>query len=401
MVAGLVTGDSIVNPDAKLTGAGVHTITDRVSGLDPKARKVLLASGAELGYDKLVLGTGSSPVMPTIPGNNLAGVFMLRSLRDAESIRQFLSDRKPRKLAFIGGGFISLEIAVLLKQANPDYEITIIELLDYPLPTMLDRELGQRVGTFLEDQGLKLRMGMKAVEILGRDGNVSGLKLNTGDVVEAEMILMNVGTRPNVDIAKDAGLAMGQCGITVNQFLETSDPHIMAAGDCADTKHFLTGKPNPGALRGPAVIMGRLVAKRLAGFAIPFPGILNASACSLIGLNVAATGFNEQQAKDEGFEPVSATVDSRSKHGMIPGMTPWTLKLVFDKNSRRLIGGQIMSVDIPPVKEIDAISALILGRKTVEDITVFMAAGNPDCSSEPSLEPISIAGEQVLQKLKG
>ena len=85
---------------------------------------------------------------------------------------------------------------------------------------------------------------------------------------------------------------------------------------------------------------------------------------------------------------------------MIPGMKPWTMKLVFDKNSRKLIGGQIVSDDIPPVKEIDAVSALILGGKTVEDITVFMAAGNPDCSPEPSLEPIAIAGEQALQKLK-
>jgi len=335
-----------------------------------------------------------------IPGIDFSGVFMLHSLHHAEAIREYLSDRKPGKLAFIGAGFISLEIAILLRQADPNREITIIECLDYPLATMLDHELGDRVGKFLEDKDLKLRMGARCVEILGKDGVVSGVKLDSGEVIDAEMVFTNVGARPNVDLAKDAGLDIGQYGIKVNQFLETSDPDIMAAGDCADNKHFVTGRSNPGALRGPAVIMGRLVAKRLAGYEIPFPGILNASACSLGDLNVAATGFNEQQARDEGFEPVSATVDSRSKHGMIPGMSPWTLKLVFDKNSRKLIGGQIVSVDIPPVKEIDAISALILGGKTVEDLTVFMAAGNPDCSSEPSLEPIAIAGEQALQRLK-
>jgi len=211
---------------------------------------------------------------------------------------------------------------------------------------------------------------------------------------------MNIGSRPNIELAGDAGLEIGKYGIKVNQYLETSDPDIIAAGDCADNSHFITGEANPGALRGPAVIMGRLAAKRLAGYEIPFPGILNASACSLIDLNVASTGFNEQQAKAEGFEPLSATVDSRSKHGMIPGMKPWTLKLVFDKGSEKLIGGQIISVDIAPIKEIDAVSALILGEKKVADLTVFMAAGNPDCSSEPSLEPITIAAEQVLQKLK-
>ena len=400
-MAGLVTGDSIVNPDAKLSGVGINVIIDRVVQVDREAKKVFLSEGKELPYDKLVLGVGSSPVIPPIPGSDLDGVFVLRSLRHAEAIRKFLSDKKPKKLAFVGAGFISLEIATLLKQADPDTEIAVIELLSHPLATMLDRELGDRVGKFLEDKGAELRMGRKVVEILGHDGSVIGVKLDSGEVIDARMVFMNVGARPNIDLAKDMGLEMGQYGIKVNQFLETSDPDIIAAGDCADIRHFITGRPNPGALRGPAVIMGRLAAKRLAGYQIPFPGILNASACSLIDLNVAATGLNEEQAGQEGLDPVSATVDSRSKHGMIPGMKPWTMKLVFDRSSGKLIGGQIVSDDIAPVKEIDAVSALILGGKTAEDLTVFMAAGNPDCSSEPSLEPIAIAGEQALQKLKG
>jgi len=400
VVAGLVTGNSIVTPDAKLTEAGVNTIIDRITKIDSKKKKVLLFDGKEVAYDKLVLGMGSSPIMLTIPGYDLDGVFMLRSLRHAEVMRQFLSNRKPKRLVFIGAGFVSLEIAILLKHADPEYKITIIECFGNPMPSILDSELGERVGKFLEDKSIELRMNSKVVEILGQNSTVSGVKLDSGDIISAEMVFMNVGTKPNVDLAVDAGLEMGQYGVKVNQFLETSDPDIMAAGDCANNIHFITGRSDPGALRGPAVIMGRLIGKRLAGYEIPFPGILNASACSLIDLNVAATGLNEQQAKDEGFDPVSAIVDSRSKHGMIPNVKPWTLKLVFDRKSRKLIGGQIISVDIPPVKEIDAISALILGGKTVEDLTVFMAAGNPDCSSEPSMEPISIAGEQALQKMK-
>jgi NADH oxidase (H2O2-forming) len=400
VVAGLATEESIVNPETKMTGAGVTAICERAVTLDPKRKIVALADGDEVAYDKLVLGMGSLPFVPLMPGTDLAGVFALRTLRDAHDIRQFLHARKPRALVMIGGGFISLELAILLKQADPKYEITVVELLKYPLPTMLDTELGDRVAEYLRDKGLKLLFGTQSSEIMGQDGAVAGVRLDNGETINADMVLMNVGARPNIGLAKEAGLQMGQCGIKVNQFLETSDPDILAAGDCADNNHFLTGRPNPGALRGPAVIMGRLAAKLLAGYRIPFPGILNASACSLIDLNVAATGFNEQQAKDECFDPVSATVDSRSKHGMIPGAEPWTLKLVFDRNSRRLIGGQIISRDVPPVKEIDAISALILGAKTVEDLTVFIAAGNPDCSSEPSLEPIAIAAEQALQKLK-
>jgi pyruvate/2-oxoglutarate dehydrogenase complex dihydrolipoamide dehydrogenase (E3) component len=115
----------------------------------------------------------------------------------------------------------------------------------------------------------------------------------------------------------------------------------------------------------------------------------------------AATGLTEEEAQDiEGFETVSAMVDSRSKHGMIEGAKPWTIKLVFQKDTRRLIGGQILSDSLAPLREIDTVSALILGEKTVEDLTTLMCAGHPDCSSEPSLEPISIAAEQALQKLR-
>ena len=401
VVAGLVTGDSIVNPPSKLTDAGVQVVVDRVTRVDPRDKMVFLQNGGQLPYDKLVLGLGSCPIVPNIPGNELEGVFVLRTLGNAEGIEAFFRERKPKKVALIGAGFISLEIATLLKKARPECEISIIELLGHPLPTMVDPEFGTRVGEFLQSKGLNLKMGAKVSEILGGDGAVSGVKLESGEIVDAEIVFMNVGAKPNTELAEEMGLDMGPYGIKVNQFLETSDPHIMAAGDCADNRHFITGKSDPGALRGPAVIMGRLVAKRLAGYQIPFPGILNSCACSLGDLNVAATGFNEQQAQEQGFETVSALVDSRSKHGMIPGMKPWTLKLVFDRSSKRLLGGQILSIDMPPVKQIDVISALILGGKTVEDLTVFMNAGNPDCSPEPSMEPIAIAGEQALQKLRG
>ncbi len=384
-----------------LTNAGVRTIVDRVTAIDPADRQITLSDGEVLPYDKLVLGTGSSPILPPVPGNDLEGVFVLRSLRHAEAIKEYLSAKKRKKIALIGAGFISLEAAVLLRQADAECEITIYELLKYPLCTMLDQELGSRVEENLRSKNIVLRMGVCLTEILGRSGAVAGVKLDSGEVIEADMVLMNVGARPNVDLARQAGLDIGRYGVTINEYLETSDPNILAAGDCADNKHFITGRPNPGALRGPAVIMGRLAAKRLAGQDIPFPGILNASVCSLIDLNVAATGFNELQAREEGLTTVSATVDSRSKHGMIPDSKAWTLKLLFDRNSQKLIGGQIVSCDMPPVKEIDTISALILGGKTAEDLTVFMAAGNPDCSSEPSLEPIAIAGEQALQKLRG
>jgi NADPH-dependent 2,4-dienoyl-CoA reductase/sulfur reductase-like enzyme len=186
----------------------------------------------------------------------------------------------------------------------------------------------------------------------------------------------------------------------VNKFLETSVPDVMAAGDCVEKYNFVTQKPVAGQLRGPAVIQGRLAAKRLAGYEITFPGVLNNSAVRLFDKYIGSVGLTEEEARREGIEVLSTTVTSRSKHGMIPGVKPWTLKLIFDKVSHKVIGGQIISDSEAPVKEIDTVNALILGEKTIADLTTLMCAGNPDCSSEPSLEPITICAEQALQKLR-
>ncbi len=399
-MAGLVTGESIVNSDKMFMNNGITLITQRVESVDVSDKKLRLSDGRELYYNKLILGVGARPFVPPIEGSKLEGVFTLRSLDDAEKIRRFLDEKRPRKVAFIGAGFISLELAALLMEyQSGKYDISIIELLGHPLPLMLDPELGAKLQEYLADKCLDMRMGEKVTKILGQNGRVSGVELASGESIEADMVFMNVGTRPNLELARDMGLELGGFGIKVNQFLETSNPDVLAAGDCIENHHFVTKRQASIQLRGPAVIQGRLAAKRLAGYEIPFPGVLGNSVVRLFDKYIAATGLTEEQARQENFEPVCATVDSRSKHGMIPGKKPWTIKLVFDKKSKKLIGGQIISDDAVPAKVIDTINALILGEKTIPDLTTLMCAGNPDCSSEPSSEPIAIAAEQALQKL--
>ena len=400
MVAGQAAGESIVNPDQMFADNGIELIKDRVQSIDPNKKLVTLSDGTQLPYDKLVLAMGSKPVIPPIPGNDLTGVFTLRTLRDAEKIRQFLTEQRPRKLILVGSGFISLETSALLQESDlKDCEIEVIEFLNEPLPLMLDSELGEKVREHLQERGISMRMGQKVERILGDDHKVTGVELSTGESVEADMVFLNVGAKPDLELAQNAGLEMGKFGVEVNRYLETSDPDILAGGDCINNFHFLTGKPVPIQLRGPAVIQGRFLAKRLAGYDFPFPGLLGNSAVRLLDKYIAATGFTESAAAEEGFQPVCATVQSRSKHGMIQGAQSWLIKLVFDQSSGKLLGGQIVSDSESPVKEIDTVNALILGQKTATDLTTLMCAGNPDCSSEPSLEPISLAGEQALQKM--
>jgi len=399
-VAGLAAGESIVNPDKMFSDNGIEMVVDRVDSVDVQKKQIKTAGGRDIAYDKLMLATGSKPFVPPIPGADLEGVFTMRSLSDAEEIMGYLDKANPAKLLFVGAGFISLEVAALLKQVeSKNYGIEIIELMDYPLPLMLDAELGEKIRDHLRENGFSLRMGQKVTKILGDNGRVSAVELDSGEKVDADMVFMNVGAKPNLELPKHMGLEMGQFGVKVNEFLETSNPDVLAAGDCIENYHFLTKKPVPIQLRGPAVIQGRLMAKRLAGYDIAFPGLLGNSAVKLFDKFVAATGFTETQARKEGFDPVSATVDSGSKHAMIPGMKPWTIKLVFDRGSQKLIGGQIISDSDAPVKEIDTVNALITGGKTIPELVTLMCAGNPDCSSEPSKEPITVAAEQALQKI--
>ncbi len=401
MVAGLVTPESIVNPDTMFTSNNINLIIDRAEHINAKERKVEISDGRVFDYDKLILSTGSSPFVPPIEGHDLKGVFTLRSLSDGETIKGFLNEAQPKKLVFIGSGFISLEVASLLAIVHPNtYDITVVELLNHPLPLMLDPEMGKEILDYLQKKGIKMLMSRKVEKVTGQDGSVSNVELDGGQKIDTDMVFMNVGARPNLDLANEIGLEMGKFGIKVNKFQETSNPDILAAGDCVEKEHFVTKQPVPGPLRGPAVIQGRLAAKRLAGFDIEFPGVLNSSACKIFEKCIAATGLTEEQAQKEGFDVVSATATSRSKHGMIPGMKPWKLKLVFDKKTQKLIGGQIVSDDEATAKEIDNISALILGGKTISDLTTLMCAGNPDLASEPSLEPITLAAEQALQKVQ-
>ena len=400
-MAGLVANEKIVVPDKMLEGMGVNVVRDEVTKIDAKGKSVTTAGGQTFTYDKLYMATGSSSFVPPIEGNDLDGVLTLRGLPDADNIKASLGRAGVKNVIFIGAGFISMEIASLLAESREyDFNISVIELMNRPLPLMLDQDMAEPVQQYLEEKGLNILTGKMVEKIVGAQGKVSGVQLASGEVLEADVVFMNVGVRPNVQLAEQIGLEMGRFGIKVNEFQETSDPDILAGGDCVEKFNFITGKPTPGQLRGPAVVQGRLAAKRLAGYDIRFPGVLDAGGCKMFDMTITATGFTEENAEKEGFETVSAVVDSRSKHGMIPGMKPWKIKLVFDRKTEKLIGGQIVSHAIAPAREIDAVTAFILGGRTIPELTTFTSACNPDISSEPSAEPITIAAEQALQKLR-
>ena len=398
-MAGLATKDSIVVPEKMLEDAGIEVIIDRVTGIDSAKKSVSLHSGKSVSYDKLILANGADPVIPPLKGKDLDGVFTLRSTPDAEAMIGYMKDHEVKNLAVVGAGFIGLEVGTLLKTTHPDLNVTIVEMLQRPVAAMLDDDMAARVTTYLEEQGMTLRLGIGVTEIVGENGTVTGIALDTDEIVKADMVLVSVGARTNLELARQAGLELGTYGIKINEFMETSDPDILAAGDNVENTCLVTGRKLSGQLRGTAVSQGRLAAKRLAGASIPFPGVLYASCVKLFDLCAASVGLSEEAAAKLDIKTAAFTVDSRSKHGMIKGMMPWTLKVIFDSQTRKVIGSQIVSMSEAPTKEIDTMNMAIRMGAEPEDLITINCAGHPDLSSEPSLEPIAIIGIQASGKI--
>jgi len=200
-------------------------------------------------------------------------------------------------------------------------------------------------------------------------------------------------------LAEKAGLASGKFGLKVNEYLQTSDPDIYAGGDMVEYPGHVTGKPMLGQLRPNAVIAGRVIAKNILGYEIKYPPFINSFATKFFDKTIAAAGLTESQAQKEGIEVISAKQTSASKHSMMRERKPYTVKLIFDRQSEKLIGGQIVSDSECPVKSIDVIALAIRTGLNVLDLTTLRCAGQPELSPDPGMEPIALAAERVFKAL--
>ena len=214
-------------------------------------------------------------------------------------------------------------------------------------------------------------------------------------------VLLGAGARCNVELAKDAGLELGRLGLKVNEHLQTSDPDIYAGGDLIEYQSHVTGKPTLGQLRPNAVIAGRVIAKNILGFNVKFPPLINSFCAKFFNKSIAGAGITEAEAQKEGIVTVAAKEESTSKHSMMRERKPYIVKLIFDKQSQKVIGGQIVSDAECPVRYIDVIALAIRCGLKALDLTTLRCAGQPELSPDPGREPIALAAESVFEKLHG
>lgn len=358
-----------------------------------------LESGEQtrLPYDKLVLATGGSPIVPPMPGVDLRGVHRLGNPTDAVAIRDAIESDGVSRVAIIGGGLIGLEVADAL--ANQGLDVVILEMRDQLLPGVLDRDMAALVEKHLRGKGVELRLGAPVTGLEGDPQHRFRAALTEDGPVEADLAIMAIGVRPNVKLAADAGLAIGPTGaIAVNELLQTSDPDIYAGGDCVENRHLVTGRPVYIPLGSTANKHGRVIGDNVTGGSERFPGVVGTTVFRVLGLNVGRTGLTEQQARDEGFSVVTSVVPSPDCAHYYPAARMVVVKLVADARTGRLLGAQSLGPG-EAVKRIDVAATAITLGADLEQLAGLDLGYAPPFST--AIDVIAHAANTARNKVSG
>jgi CoA-dependent NAD(P)H sulfur oxidoreductase len=355
----------IARTPEKFRESGIDVRIDtRVEEVDPKGGRVRLADGEDLPYDILVLGTGTTPLQPGIPGETLEGVFTLKRFTDAVRIKAWLREVPCRKAIIVGAGFIGLEMCEAIR--NLGIETQVFHRGTLPV-NRWDPELSQAVLDEIRRHGVDFvtETETRAVE----EGKNHRLRLVTNHGgAEADMILMAVGIRPDVTLAKQMGLPLGETGaIRVNFSQRTPQEGIYAVGDCCESFHRVSGRRVNIPLGDIANKQGRVAGRNIGGGDMIFPGIVGAQCFKVFDLEVAATGLDEREAAEAGFHPVSTLVRGNAIAGSMPGNTKLGLKLIADRSSGKLLGAQAVG-KAGAVSRINTLSAALWAGLTLDDV---------------------------------
>jgi NADPH-dependent 2,4-dienoyl-CoA reductase/sulfur reductase-like enzyme/rhodanese-related sulfurtransferase len=355
-----------------------------------------MAGGEEswLDYDKLVLATGGSSVVPPIPNVGLERIFTLHGVHDAEAIRTLLAQGKARDVVIVGGGLIGIEATEALVETG--CRVTVVEMLPQILG-ILDWEIAKLVERHMESHGVKVLTETKVLSFEG-DGQVTGVVTEQG-TLPADMVILAVGVRPNVRLGREAGLEIGPTGaIAVDPRMRTSDPDIYAAGDCVESMDLVTGRPCYVPLGSTANKQGRVAAVNVCGGQDTFPGVLGSTVCKVFNFCVGRTGLTDTAARELGYDTAVAMAPGPDRAHYMPGAAPLLLKLVVDAKTRRLLGAQAVGPGAGD-KRIDVAAMAIAAGMTVDQLANADLCYAPPYA--PAMDNIITAANVARNKLDG
>jgi len=356
---------------------------------------LISGSASTLEYDKLVVATGSKPAMPDLPGSSLQGIFTFTRIKDANGIREMIRERQIRKAVIVGAGLIGLEMAEAL--AARGLEVTILEALDRALPKLLDPEIAAYLEKHLRDKGVRLLAGQP---VMAFEGNQWVHEVVSRDArLEADLVVMALGAKPNVGLARECGLALGSTGgVAVNEHLLTNDLDIYAGGDCVENVNRVSGKAVLAPLGSTANKHGRVIGTNVTGGSETFPGVLGTAIAKVFDCNVGRVGLSESEARHAGFEVVACLVPGYEYATYYPNGQEILVKLVAEKATNRLLGGQVIGPG-ETAKRIDVLATALSFGATVDDLAGLDLAYAPPYNS--ALDPLHNAANLIRNKRDG
>ena len=376
-----------------------HTLAEKID----RERKVVATINLdtnehqELAYDQLVLATGGAPVVPPFPGVDLKNVFTLRSPHDAQVIRDAIGTGRIKKAVIVGAGLIGLEMCEALVARG--LETTVIEMFPHVLPGLLDMETATFVERHMKANNITGVMGEKVAALKGDHlGNVTQV-VTDKQSIDADLVIIAVGVRPNDQLARDAGLNVHpRGGILVNDYLQTSDPDIYAGGDCVLCKHRVSGQTVYVPLGSTANKHGRVIGDNIAGRQVVFAGIVGTAVAKHCDFNIGSAGLTESKARDLGYNVVTTLAPAPDHAHYYPGAKVILIKLVADADTRKLLGVQVVGPG-DSAKRIDVVATALCFGATVDDIADLDLGYAPPYSG--AMDNIIHAANIIRNKLDG
>ncbi|MBW1911558.1 MAG: FAD-dependent oxidoreductase [Deltaproteobacteria bacterium] len=410
VIEGLIEHEKTHKTDSLVTGSGATLIRGTVAEINFDKKELHMSDSSCVSYDKIVMATGANPFIPLIPGRDLKGVLGFKTEKDLRRISG-LVEQGLKKAVVVGAGAIGMELALALH--SKDIEVDLVDMGESILPNLIDKELAEGLHEEIRQSGINLHLHAKVTELKGSE-TVDQVILDNGQAIHLDsreglsgkergnrsnMVVFAAGMVPDISLVKDSSLKTGKDGIIVNDKMETSIPDVYAAGDCVQFSSGITGEVVPGKLATNAVPMAKVIGHNLLGQNRTYPGFFNGAATKVFDHYIGGTGLSERTARQSGHEVVCGFSEVTTQFPIMPEAKKMRIKLVADKNSHGLLGGQIISGE-PVTSQIDLLTFAIQKKATIEDLAELSYSAQPYQSFYPAANLVVLAAEDILQKIE-
>jgi len=390
---------NLVPADDILRQNNIEAMIDEVIDINRGDQSVLTAGGESVGYRKLVLATGSEPIIPPIPGTDKKNIFAIR--KDVAYLHEIIAHmERAKNLCIVGCGFIGVEIAEECRRRLPGLNIFVVEMLTHCLQLVYDEDFCLQAEETLRGKGISLLLDERVEAFMGGD-YTEKVQLKSGKAIEADMIIMGIGAAANTDLARKSGLEVGPTGaMQVNRYMQTGDKNIFACGDCAEKVSFFNGKPSGLKLASIATMEARVAGANLFSTTRVNLGVIGVYSTVIGDTAFAAAGLTRVQALQNGYAVAVGEAESLNRHpGCMPGAENLKVKLLFEAGSQVLLGGQVTGAKSGG-ELINTISACIHQRMTADDIATFQTGTHPALTASPIAYQLVTAAEMAIKNMK-